>query len=80
MTVPTYDYRCVNCNMVFEVFHSINSTTPQLCPICNQEATKLLSSAAIVYKGSGFYTTDYCFSKTDFKDSSKEKKQKPEKK
>jgi len=73
--VPTYDYRCTECEKCFEVFHAINAKDPILCPNCNQEATKLMSSAAIIYKGSGFYTTDYCHSNFDAK---KTKKQKPD--
>ena len=69
--MPTYDYRCKSCEKSFEAFHSINFEEPVLCPDCKEPAAKLLSSATIIYKGSGFYTTDYCFSNVDNKPSAK---------
>lgn len=59
--MPTYNYQCKSCDHVFEVFHSITSTEQYMCPKCGiQDTKKLLSASAIIFKGSGFYTTDYC--------------------
>lgn len=71
--MPTYDYRCEHCGHCFEKFHSIKFVDPVICPRCNEIATKLLSAATIVYKGSGFYTTDYCSTHFDAKKTTKSK-------
>ena len=57
--VPTYDYQCSVCNHPFELRHGFNGSTVRECPICKGEAYRKLHSVAVIYKGSGFYTTDY---------------------
>ncbi len=57
--MPTYGYECTKCAHKFEVFHSMNSTEPRHCPRCEGLGKKLLSASSIIFKGSGFYTTDY---------------------
>ncbi|HNV68497.1 MAG TPA: zinc ribbon domain-containing protein, partial [Candidatus Ozemobacteraceae bacterium] len=57
--MPTYGYECTKCAHKFEVFHSMNSVEPRHCPRCEGLGKKLLSASSIIFKGSGFYTTDY---------------------
>jgi putative FmdB family regulatory protein len=58
--MPTYDYRCRKCGHVFELFHSISDDKPKRCPKCKGRADKLVSAGSgIIFKGSGFYITDY---------------------
>ncbi len=58
--MPTYDYECQSCGHVFEKFHSMTSRPRVKCPRCGGRAKKLLGTGAnIVFKGSGFYETDY---------------------
>ena len=58
--MPTYDYRCRKCGHVFELFHGIKDETPKRCPKCKGRAVRMVSSGAgILFKGSGFYITDY---------------------
>jgi len=58
--MPTYDYRCRKCGHVFELFHSIKDDTIKRCPKCKGRADRLISGGAgILFKGSGFYATDY---------------------
>ena len=57
--MPTYSYRCTKCEKVFDSFHSMSCTDPQYCPVCGAEGTKLLSASSVIFKGSGFYSTDY---------------------
>lgn len=59
--MPTYDYKCESCGKVFEVFHGMTEEPKVVCESCNSEDTKkqISSGAGIIYKGSGFYTTDY---------------------
>jgi len=58
--MPTYDYRCTKCKHTFEVFHGINDETSRRCPRCKAKARRVPSGGAgLLFKGSGFYITDY---------------------
>lgn len=57
--MPTYSYKCPECSKVFDAFHSMSCTDPQYCPDCEIPATKLMSAGSVIFKGSGFYSTDY---------------------
>lgn len=64
--MPTYDYACTKCERTFEVFHSITSkpmkTIATDCAKCKNKAPvqRLIGSGgAVIFKGSGFYETDY---------------------
>jgi putative FmdB family regulatory protein len=59
--MPTYDYVCDACNHAFELFQSIKADAIKQCPECKKKKLRRLigPGAAIVFKGSGFYTTDY---------------------
>ena len=59
--MPTYAYVCRNCQHEFDAFQSITAKPLRVCPACGQTALKRLigSGAGIIFKGSGFYCTDY---------------------
>jgi len=59
--MPTYDYRCRKCNHEFEVFQSITDDALTTCPKCHKRSLQRLigAGAGIIFKGSGFYITDY---------------------
>lgn len=59
--MPTYDYACDACNHQFELFQSIKDDPQRKCPKCGKLKLRRLigPGAAIVFKGSGFYQTDY---------------------
>ena len=59
--MPTYEYECSACDHTFEVFQGINDPVKKKCPECGQLKLNRLfgTGAAIVFKGSGFYQTDY---------------------
>jgi putative FmdB family regulatory protein len=59
--MPTYDYLCDACGHKFELFQSINDPVQKKCPACKKLKLRRLfgTGAAIVFKGSGFYQTDY---------------------
>ena len=57
--MPTYEYQCTKCQGKFDIFHSMNSIESRHCPTCGGLGKKLLSASSIIFKGSGFYTTDY---------------------
>ncbi|MEX0704633.1 MAG: zinc ribbon domain-containing protein [Planctomycetales bacterium] len=59
--MPTYDYRCRNCDHRWELFQSIMAKPVKKCPECGkQKAERVIGpGAGILFKGSGFYQTDY---------------------
>ena len=59
--MPTYEYHCDACSHEFEEFQYIKEEPLKKCPICEKVRLRRLISggAAIVFKGSGFYQTDY---------------------
>ena len=61
LTMPTYEYRCEACSHHLEEFQSIKAAPLVKCPECGKKKlVRLISGgAAIVFKGSGFYQTDY---------------------
>ena len=59
--MPTYDYVCDACEHEFELFQSISEPKKRKCPECGKLKLRRLfgTGAAVVFKGSGFYETDY---------------------
>lgn len=58
--MPTYEYECTKCEYLFEKFHSMSDKPVQRCPKCRHKVRKLVGAGAgIIFKGSGFYETDY---------------------
>jgi putative FmdB family regulatory protein len=59
--MPTYDYQCQACDHTFEMFQGINDPHLTKCPECGKPKLKRLMGigAAVMFKGSGFYQTDY---------------------
>ena len=59
--MPTYDYQCDACEHRFEQYQSITAEPIKKCPECGKKKVRRLigPGAAVIFKGSGFYTTDY---------------------
>ena len=58
--MQTYEYRCKSCGYYFEKFQSIKDDPVKECPKCGEPVRKLFSTGAgLIFKGSGFYITDY---------------------
>ena len=59
--MPTYEYKCDACGYAFERFHSMSATPIKRCPECGKAKVKRLigTGAGLIFKGSGFYITDY---------------------
>jgi putative FmdB family regulatory protein len=58
--MPTYEYRCNNCGLEFEEFQSMNDEPIKKCPKCSGNVRRLIvAGAGMIFKGSGFYLTDY---------------------
>ncbi|TET17427.1 MAG: zinc ribbon domain-containing protein [Candidatus Cloacimonadota bacterium] len=57
--MPTYEYKCGKCQKTFEIFHNI-SKTMRTCAECGGKLQKLMvPGGGVIFKGSGFYQTDY---------------------
>ena len=59
--MPTYDYVCDACGHTFELFQSMTDSVKRTCPQCKKRKLRRLigTGGAIMFKGSGFYQTDY---------------------
>ena len=59
--MPTYDYRCEACGHEFELFQQMTDSVKRKCPECGKLKLQRLigTGAGVIFKGSGFYETDY---------------------
>ena len=57
--MPIYGYRCSNCGHQFEILQKMSDASLTSCPKCEGKLTKVIYPTGIIYKGSGYYTTDY---------------------
>ena len=58
--MPTYEYECQKCKQVFEKFQTMTAEPLKFCPKCHGRVKRLLGTGAgFIFKGSGFYATDY---------------------
>ena len=67
--MPTYEYKCKKCSHEFEEIQSMNADPLVLCPVCKtQNLVRIISKGGgMIFKGSGFYQTDYKNSGSDSK-------------
>ena len=74
--MPTYDYACGHCQHRFELFQSMTAKIRRKCPECGEKALERLigPGAGFLFKGDGFYTTDY--RSMGYQDAKKEDKPK----
>jgi putative FmdB family regulatory protein len=57
--MPIYCYKCTSCGEKIEVLQRSTECTPHDCPECNGQMERVISPVGIIFKGSGFYATDY---------------------
>ena len=75
--MPTYEYKCLECDKVFEEFQKMTDPPVTSCKFCGGEVKRLISGGSgLLFKGSGFYITDYR-SDSYKKAASKDKPEKP---
>ena len=78
--MPTYEYYCTSCGFEFEEFQSIASEPINICPKCEgQVKRKISGGTGLIFKGSGFYITDYKNKKSSPASTSEEPKKKEKK-
>jgi|TARA_B110000967_G_scaffold203231_1_gene243527 putative FmdB family regulatory protein len=83
--MPTYDYICKKCEKMFEYFQSMSDAPKKECPDCKENSLRRIISGGtgLIFKGSGYYLTDYKNKKSkepEKKDSGTKKKEKTSKK
>jgi putative FmdB family regulatory protein len=70
--MPHYDYVCLNCTHEFEAFQMMSEEPLKSCPQCGGEVKRKIGGGmGIIFKGSGFYVTDYKKSSSESKSESK---------
>ena len=58
--MPTYEYKCDKCSHHFELFQKMTDPPVKICPACKGKVRRLISGGSgLIFKGSGFYITDY---------------------
>ena len=57
--MPIYGYRCSNCGHQFETMQKVADEPLKVCPKCQGQLTKQVYPTGVIFKGSGFYSTDY---------------------
>ncbi|MGB9856660.1 MAG: FmdB family zinc ribbon protein [Dictyoglomaceae bacterium] len=73
--MPIYEFVCTNCNEHYEIMTNLGDELPKVCLKCGGTLRKVFHPVGIVFKGSGFYTTDYKKKPSEEKES-KEKGEK----
>lgn len=56
--MPTYSYRCTECENAFDIHQSFSDDTLTVCPVCGGKLRKIFSPVGVTFNGSGFYRTD----------------------
>ena len=57
--MPIYEYACVECTHQFEQYRKVTDPPPKRCPQCRGRVRKMFRPVGIIFKGSGFHSTDY---------------------
>ena len=74
--MPRYDYQCTSCDHRFELVQSFKEVGSGSCPECAGEGRRVFHAVPVIYKGSGFYTTDYGRPKSPPSETKEETKEK----
>ena len=80
--MPTYDYICNDCEKMYEYFQSMSDAPITKCPECKKNSLRRVISGGtgLIFKGSGYYLTDYKNKKTQSSENKKSNKKKKDKK
>ncbi|MBI5042886.1 MAG: zinc ribbon domain-containing protein [Nitrospirae bacterium] len=57
--MPIYEYKCKDCGHAFEIIQKVDEAPKTVCNECNGELYKAISTSGLIFKGSGWYITDY---------------------
>ena len=75
--MPRYDYQCNSCGQEFELTQTFKEAGKGTCPVCSGEGQRVYHAVPVIYKGSGFYTTDYGRPKTPVDNNKESTESKP---
>ena len=80
--MPTYDYICNDCEKIYEYFQSMSDAPIRECPECKKNSLRRVISGGtgLIFKGSGYYLTDYKNKKTQSPENKKSNKKKKDNK
>ena len=80
--MPTYDYICNDCKKMYEYFQSMSDAPIKECPECDKNSLRRVISGGtgLIFKGSGYYLTDYKNKKTQSSEDKKSNNKKKDKK
>ena len=80
--MPTYDYICNDCEKMYEYFQSMSDVPMKKCPECKKNSLRRVISGGtgLIFKGSGYYLTDYKNKKTQSSENKKSNKKKKDNK
>ena len=80
--MPTYDYICNDCEKMYEYFQSMSDVPMEECPECQKNSLRRVISGGtgLIFKGSGYYLTDYKNKKTQSSENKKSNKKKKDNK
>ena len=80
--MPTYDYICNDCEKIYEYFQSMSDAPIRECPECKKNSLRRVISGGtgLIFKGSGYYLTDYKNKKTQSSENKKSNKKKKDNK
>ena len=80
--MPTYDYICNDCKKIYEYFQSMSDAPIRECPECKKNSLRRVISGGtgLIFKGSGYYLTDYKNKKTQSSENKKSNKKKKDNK
>lgn len=78
--MPIYEYVCQSCQYRFEVKQSMSDSPISICVQCGQAVTKVISASGLMFKGTGWYVTDYSDKLKPSPESKTDEKSSPEKK
>ena len=71
--MPIYEYECTSCGRRFEEIEHFDSPTRRKCPVCGHTAHRMMpTGVGLVFKGSGFYATDYAGKKSKSEEKEKD--------
>lgn len=57
--MPIYEYKCQKCDSIFELLQKVTEKPLKTCKLCGGEVKRVFHPVGVIFKGSGFYTTDY---------------------
>jgi putative FmdB family regulatory protein len=75
--MPVYEYSCTKCGERFEQYRTVRARSASRCPVCGGRGQRIFRPVGIIFKGSGFHSTDYREPEGKGKSAAEQKERKP---